>query len=359
MDKSAGDNKTKESTEVGSRTTTSPNLAVYVTTLLSGLISLALLSTIGLSLLDYWLGDSSSNFFSNYLYNFYLYLAIAMILFAALHIWTHVRSYQITTSEAHRQAAQVFLAIFATILTVVVVCNLVSVSFVAKNVLLGTGDYSTKSLWLAILAPLQAGLWAGLLCWYFKKGRQPRAMRLYVIAVAGLSAIAALSLFMFPVLAKRATIIDERTASDLSSISASINRYTTEHNSLPNNLSSVTLDEKVKSRLGQYEYSKVATSNAAKSPADGVSIDIERLTQTYSSYSYKLCATFLTKTTTEKPTDRIFTALIGGPTNQDFSEHGVGRQCFTKSTYAAYDLGNSGAVTADQPKSTATEPARD
>lgn len=310
-----------------------PSLFLYITMLLSGLIALGLLITAGYVLIDHWLGEKTLTLFESYFYDGYLYLEISLVLFAALHIWAYLRSRWAAHDDTHpaHGAARGFLAVFLTLLTLTVVWGLVSLLFVAKTSLLGTGDYSSKGLWQAMLGPLQAILLAGAACWYFR--RDHARSGLYVIVAGGVVIVAVVLLFIFPILSRRDAVIDARAATDLYTITASVNEYVSKHSALPDNLKQLTLDDKVGSRLSNYEYQKLDRGSVQgnKNRSDGITYDQSLIySPSYGSYSYKICATFKTDTSKERNVTPI---SLFGSYSGSFAIHKTGKQCFTQTAY--------------------------
>ncbi len=311
----------------------------HVTTLVSGLIAVGLLSLAGYTLLDYWLGENNTmNYLNSYLYGFYLYLLCGLLFFTALHFWAHWRSERklgvADEAQPINRTTHAFLVIFLVILTVAVVSNIVAVAYIALNAALGTADYSTKGLWNALLGPLQAGLWAGLLCWYFKGTGKGRSTMVYLAVNGVISLLAAGLLFAFPIMAKRDTVIDSRTSDDLSSISFAINEFVNDNIKLPDTLSELKLDDKIKARFGVYEYEKTNTSTKIGDVEPVTSEDAndtisDLLRAPSQQFSYKLCANF--KTDTSKDNDRSPIPFLA--TSSDFGTHPAGKHCFDKIAY--------------------------
>ncbi|HEX6462121.1 MAG TPA: hypothetical protein VFZ58_02480 [Candidatus Saccharimonadales bacterium] len=347
--KTPEDNLSRKNTTVKTPDTppTSRPLSLFkhVTTLASGLIAVCLLSMSGYTLLDYWLSENNEvNYFSSYMYSFYLYLFCGLLFFTALHLWAHWRQRHISTdvSEPIGRTAHTFLVLFLVILTVTVVGNLVAVTYIAANTALGTADYSTKDLWKALLGPLQTGVWAALLCWYFKGASNGRRTVRYLVVASVISLTITGLLLAFPIIAKRNTVIDGRTSNDLSNISLTLNEFVNNNDKLPDTLTELELDDKVASRLSAYEYQKSATPASIEPTTSEKAADtINDLFRAPSEqFSYKLCADF--KTDTSNKNERLPIPFL--TTSSDFGTHPAGRHCFNKSAYGK-------SITGDQPVS--------
>lgn len=306
----------------------------YVTLLASGLVLLALLSWSGFALLNHWLGEkSAANMFSGFEYYLYIYLLVSLVVFGGLHAWMRMRVGDVA-QDSQPSATRVFRAIFLTILALTIAGAVGVMLYVGADMLLGTGDYSAKSMWLILLDSLQVILWAVLMWWYFK---QPRAAApVYALAAAAVVGVVAVLLVVLPIFSKRDAVIDSRTSSDLSTISTEISEYTKKNNKLPESLRDIKLDDKVASRIGKYEYQP----GQAASPKSAPTTFEEYLSYSPgadSSFSYKLCATFKTDTMKEEDDDPIFLSYF---TSSGMAKHPSGRHCFDQTAYGARDAGS-------------------
>lgn len=305
----------------------------YVTMLVSGLILLALLSFTGFALLNQWLGEPSlAGVFSGFEYYAYIYLLISLVLFGGLHAWMRMCVANAESSD-QPSAVRVFQAIFLTILVLTAVGSIGTMLYVGVDMLLGTGDYSAKSAWLIILDSLQVILWAALLWWYFKQSRATAVV--YTASVAIVVGVMAVLLVAFPIFSKRDAVIDSRTSADLSSIETAITAYVDKNNKLPATLSDVTLGDKVKSRVGNYEYQITqATQQNSKQPTSPEDDYLNSL-EDYALFAqagilqYKLCATFKTDTTKENDGNLLMSYFSSG-----MAQHPSGRHCFDKKAYS-------------------------
>lgn len=307
----------------------------YVAMLVSGLILLSLLSFTGFALLNHWLGEATpTGIFSGFEYYAYMYLLVSLVLFGTLHVWMRVRVGEVANDD-QPQATRVFRAIFLTILILTIVGSVGAMLYVGVDMLLGTGDYSAKSTWLIMLDSLQVILWAALLWWYFK---QPRAMAMaYTVGMAVVVGIMAVLLVVLPLFSKRDAVIDSRTSSDLSAITAKVSEYTKKNNKLPAALSDVKLDDKVASRAGKYEYQPGQAAAPKSTPTTQDDYLSYSPSASDSSFSYKLCATFKTDTAKNED-DTTFLSYFGG---SETSKHPSGHYCFD---HVAYGSGEGSSV---------------
>ena len=318
-----------------------PLLFRYVTMLVSGLVLLSLLSLAGFAVLNHWLGESTpAAIFSGFEYYAYLYLLVGLVVFGALHVW--MRMCVANINDDQPSAAHVFRAIFLTILVLTIVGSLGAMAYVGVDMLLGTGNYSSKGTWLIVLDSLQVIFWAALLLWYFKKPRTTAVV--YAAGAAVVVSLMAVLLLVLPIFAKRDAVIDSRTMSDLSAISVKISEYTRKNSKLPGSLSDIKLDDKLASRIGKYEYQP----GSAPAPKSAPTTLEEYLnyspssSSTDSGFSYKLCATFKTDTTKNED-DTTFLAYFGGSGS---SKHPSGRHCFD---YSAYGLDDGSKIEPAEP----------
>lgn len=303
----------------------------YVTMLVSGLILFSLLSFTGFALLNHWLGEAApASIFSGFEYYAYIYLLVSLVLFGALHVWMRVRVGEAANDE-QPQATRVFRAIFLTILILAIVGSVGAMLYVGVDMLLGTGDYSAKSMWLIMLDSLQVIVWAALLWWYF---RQSRAMAVaYTAGVAVVIGVMAVLLVVLPIFSKRDAVIDSRTSADLSSIETAISTYVDKNDKLPATLGDVTLGDKIKSRVGNYEYQITQATQPDIKPTSPEeeylnSLEDYALLAQAGILQYKLCATFKTDTTKEKDGNLLMSYFSSG-----MAQHPSGRHCFDKKAY--------------------------
>jgi competence protein ComGC len=308
----------------------------YVTTLVTGLVLLALITLAGYALFDHWLGDAAkANMFSEWVYRYQLYLVVSLVLFGGLHVWMQLLTGKVA-SDDQPPAAKVFLAIFLTILALTVLGSVATLVYVVADTLLGTASYSVKSLWHISLDALQVTALATLLWWYFKQTRVRWAA--WYAAIAGLLvAVVAGLLIAFPILNQRDAVIDSRTSNDLSAISTQISNYAQKNSKLPAALRDLKLDDAVASRVGSYEYEVTQAQTQKKS-----TFDLDSLyrigggsSSSSAALSYKLCATFKTDTTKADKDVSPIVPLFGG--SSQWTRHPSGRHCFDQTVY-----GNSG-----------------
>jgi hypothetical protein len=305
----------------------------YITMLVSGLVLLALLSFTGFALLNHWLGEPSlASIFSGFEYYAYIYLLVSLVLFGALHAWMRMRVGAVVEDD-QPSAVRVFRAIFLTVLILTMVGSVGTMLYIGVDMLLGTGDYSAKSAWLIILDSLQVILWAALLWWYF---RQPRAAAVvYTAGVAIVVGVMAVLLVAFPIFSKRDAVIDSRTSADLSSIETAVSAYVDKNDKLPAALSDVTLGDKVKSRVGNYEYQITQATQPDIKPTSPEADYLNSL-EDYALFAqagilqYKLCATFKTDTTTKENDGNLLMSYF----SSGMAQHPSGRHCFDKKAYS-------------------------
>lgn len=314
-------------------------LLQYVTMLLSGLILLSLVTLTGYALVDQWLGDPKAGMamFSDFSYYYYLCLLVGMVLFGGLHVWMRLRT---TSIDADNQpaVAKGFLAVFIAILAVSIVGALGAIAYVGVDTLLGTGNYSTKEVWIVVLDALQVVLWSSLMWWHFKYSA---GAKLYAIAAGVLVALAAILLVIFPIMARRDTVIDSRTSNDLTAIVSAVNKYVEKNNKLPASLRDVELNEKIASRVGTYEYEATTQESGTtpKVPQDDLFYEYGRPSGT--TFSYKLCATFKTDTNKEDDDQPVFLSMMYG--GSGMSKHPSGRHCFDQKAYGKAANGGDGS----------------
>lgn len=303
----------------------------YVTLLASGLVLLSLLSFTGFALLNHWLGEAGpAGMFSGVEYSLYIYLLASLVVFGILHAWMRMCVRNVSPGD-QPSAVRVFRAIFLTILVLTIIGSMAALAYVGIDMLLGAGDYSAKSAWLVVLDSLQVILWASLLWWYFK---QPRSKAIvYTASVGVVAGVMAVLLLTLPIFSKRDAVIDSRTSSDLSAIAAKINEYARKNNKLPAALGDVKLDDKVASRVGNYEYLPGEASAPKSMPTTPEDYLGYSSSSSGSAFSYKLCATFKTDTTKDED-DTIFLSYFGG---SGAMKHPSGRHCFDHSAYGASD----------------------
>lgn len=308
----------------------------YVTMLASGLVLVTLLSLTGAALLNHWLGEQSvASIFSGFEYYAYIYLLVSLVLFGGLHAWMRMRVSG-EQSDDQPSATRVFRAIFLTILILTMVGSVGTMLYVGVDMMLGTGDYSAKSTWLIMLDSLQVIVWAVLLWWYFK---QPRVMAVaYTTGVAIVVGVMAVLLVLLPIFSKRDAVIDSRTSADLSSIEIAITTYVDKNDKLPATLGDVTLDDKVKSRVANYEYQITQATQPEIKPTSPEEEYLNSL-EDYALFAqagilqYKLCATFKTDTTTKEKDDNLLMSYF----SSGMAAHPSGRHCFDKKAYAGGD----------------------
>lgn len=125
------------------------------------------------------------------------------------------------------------------------------------------------------------------------------AMQKYYIGLAVIAAVCLIAIIWQYTLS-RGAIDDQRKVTDISEIQNAIDLQTNEGNDVPTSLNQLELSEKLKDRLGDYEYS-------------------------HNTDSYTICATF--KTDVSLP-DSTYSSLESDP-----YYHKKGRQCFTSEVY--------------------------
>lgn len=302
----------------------------YVALLATGLLFIGFLSTTGFMLLDYWMGETkNAGFFSEYLYRFHVYLLAALVLTGGLHVWMRLKTSAVD-AESERPA-RVFRAIFLTILVLTMLGAIIATVHLIADLLLGTANTTVKGIWLAVLGSLQVVLWSLLAWWYFRKDR-PGSLMAYAGGVGIITLIMAILLIVFPIFGKRDQVIDARTSSDLSAITASISKYASTNNKLPDDLADLELDdEKVKGRLSSYEYQKSESSAKPQRNTDLESLfNSDFYRPSTSSFSYKLCATFKTDTTKEEDEGGVIPLLTS---SSGMQKHPKGKHCFDQTAY--------------------------
>lgn len=313
----------------------------YVTTLVTGLILLALVSMIGYMLLDYWMNKPEDvSFFTTFVYSFNLYLLVSLILTAGLHIWMRLK---IREGEDHPSAG-VFQAVFLAILALTIVSALGAVFYIAADAAMGTANYSSADVWTTVLGSLLTIIWSVLLWWHFKKDNLGRSM-IYAGVVGVVTIAASVLLVAFPVAGQRDHVIDARTASDLETISSAIGIYTAKNSKLPESVNEVTIDDsRVKSRLSSYEYNVTQASESQEDkPESSNSFFSEDLFPSRSSgtmLGYKLCATFKTDTSKKESSP----AIPFLTRSSQMSTHPKGKHCFDLTAYGKEAADDSDAA---------------
>ncbi len=315
----------------------------YVTMLVTGLVLLTLVSVAMFALLEHWLGDTNeASFLTQYVYSFHVYLLVSLVLTAGLHVWMRWKTSDV--SEDETPAVRVFRAIFLTILSLTILSALGAIVYLLVDMMLGTANETSKSLWLAVLGSGQVIVWSALLWWYFRAERSGMQM-VYLGAATLVTLAVAVLVVVFPIMSKRDAVIDARTSSDLEAIVTAVGTYTSKNNKLPAALSDVKLeDERVKSRLGSYEYqvteSKPAEGNETAPTAGDDMFSLDSLldedyykTQT-STFSYKLCATFKTDTSKDEEEGGVIPLFYP---SSSMSNHPSGKHCFDHTAYGGAD----------------------
>ncbi len=313
----------------------------YVTTLVTGLILLTLVSMIGYMLLDYWMNKPDVSYFTTFIYSFNLYLLVALVLTAGLHIWMRLK---IRSSEDHSSAGA-FQAIFLAILALTIISALGAIVYIATDAAMGTANYTSSDVWTTVLGSVLTIVWSVLLWWHFKKDSLTQSA-LYTGVVGIVTLVVAVLLVVFPVAGQRDHVIDSRTASDLQTISIAVGDYVTKNNKLPGALNEPTIeDARVKGRLASYEYSVTAVEAQEKPQSNSFfSEDFFNSRSSGKALGYKLCATFKTDTSQKE----VVQGIPFLTSASQMSTHPKGKHCFDLTAYGKEEAAEDSEATREQ-----------
>lgn len=121
-------------------------------------------------------------------------------------------------------------------------------------------------------------------------------MQKYYLAFGILALVCVVSLIWYFVLS-RGSASDQKKVTDISSIQTAVDNYAQDQGKAPDSLEQIKLEEKIKSRLKDYEYS-------------------------HSTDTFTICTNFKTDASADNPYG-----------DSDPYYHGKGRQCFTSNLY--------------------------
>ncbi|MDX1765638.1 MAG: hypothetical protein R3313_01650 [Candidatus Saccharimonadales bacterium] len=200
---------------------------------------------------------------------------------------------------------------------------LISLVQVLVDGLLSVGlEEGDEELWARAVRPLFALVlisYVGSFFYNSSKAKKDTESRRFMLLVAGVATLLLIMTAVWPLAEQRNSRVDDLIEKDLTSIKTSIDEYVVDENELPAELSDLSLNEEVESRIDKhkYEYSRTSASSF--------------------SAEYELCAVFKNDTTNEKvPAPDTFSLLDIADSSaisrlqqdETFSSHSEGRECF-------------------------------
>ncbi len=205
------------------------------------------------------------------------------------------------------------LNIFLAIACVWAIVSLVSVitaglNYLSLNDVLGTGFD-----WREAVENLAKATFLLLAVWAFSgdyrnvvSSKTSKAMHIFRYSIVVLSLVAGVLFVIFPFMNNRNQAVDSQISGDLFTMQSEITSKHYQNSALPESLSELSLDDKVKERINKhsYIYEKLADDK------------------------YKLCATFLTKSDGQFGVYPALEKSIYPQYNGDFYNHPKGQKCF-------------------------------
>jgi type II secretory pathway pseudopilin PulG len=305
------------------------------------------LSTLGFILLDHFInrpdGVKIGGLYdaSSVVSSWHVWLIASLVTFTALYlVLSRAAGKRIAAGlipERQMQAAEVARSIFTAILVITSATLVASLLFTLLNGTLAAAEIEVKDIVIQIAGTIATFIWVGAIVWHqttiHRKGRNGLAGVILACAAIILAVIASI----FLLAAGRNAVIDSHTMSDLSTIQSKLMSYKSEHDTYPDNLSSLNItDEAIKRRLGSYTYTHIVTPASTSSLWDDTSTkssssmyDMTDMYSTTSSQptttsSYKLCANFLTD---DSKDSSILYSSAKSQNSTTFSGLGKGEHC--------------------------------
>lgn len=329
--------------------TSSGFLMKYIASLFAGISVLCGLSSLGFILLDHFInkptGVTLGSMFdaSTLVSTWHVWLVASLVTFIVLYLALSRAAGKYlagdTASEREVQVAEVARSIFTAVLMISAAYLVASLLFTLLNSTLAAAEVEGKDIAIQVVGSILAFIWIGVII------KHQSAVHLQgKNGIAG--AILAVSVVVFAVLASvfllaagRNAVIDSRTVSDLSTIQSELSNYKAKNDGFPENLNQLTIDdEKVKSRLGKYTYTRTestAKKSFMQSYDDMTSSDSGSMFSSMNDFSssssstdsgYKLCANFLTDASSKSSGYGSSTEQAGG-SSSTFYSHGKGEHC--------------------------------
>ena len=266
-----------------------------------GLLAMAFVVDYGLfSLFRHFLNDVSSYQGSD---DVVIFLVAAMLVWLPIATIFYLRSRgeaQSSPEHVSTKVHKVLVSVYMVVNTVVAIGALLYAVYALLELVVGTAQTSTNPVLRQVLPSLLMALWHGGLLFAFTKRSMARR-RVFPISYAVVTVTVILALFIVTVGGVRASALDQKRTSDLSSIQNAIDLYEEEAGRLPISLEDVEVS-KLNNGISEYSY---RTKGATK---------------------YELCSEFLTNTVV--PNRENGTYERGYANYPAWGDHKAGLYCY-------------------------------
>ena len=331
-------------------------LMKYIASLFAGISVLSGLTSLSFILLDHFInkpeGLKLGSMFdaSTIVSTWHVWLVASLLTFTTLYLLLSRAAGKYlaanNASDNEVQVGEVARSIFTAILIIFAAYLAASLLFTLLNSTIAAAEIEGKDIAIQVAGSVLAFIWITLIIKHQSVVHQQGKNGLAGIILAVVAAAIVIVASVFLLAAGRNAVIDSRTLSDLSTVQSELSTYNAKNDQYPESLSVLAIDdEKVKSRLSNYKYTRTQTtdeSTAQDSYEDMFSSDDFYSSGSTSSFrtlqpatknGYKLCANFLTDASSKSDLYGGSADLTEGASasaSTSFYSHGKGEHCIER-----------------------------